>query len=136
MKAVKESGAFDFYRPLARVKRFIEANYDEDISLVQAARVAALGRCYFSSFFRKKVGINFRDWLAQVRVAKAMAMFEQQDYSVSEVAFAVGFGDLNTFTRAFKKVTNMTPSEYKRMVSPGNDDQGGSHGSCRACFKK
>ncbi len=120
LKAVMNSYAFEYYRPLVRVKRFIEANYGEEISLLEAARVAALERSYFSTFFRKKVGINFRDWLGQVRVAKAMAMFEREDWTVSEVAFAVGFADLSTFTRTFKKVTNMTPSLYKRMVSPDN----------------
>ncbi|RPJ87535.1 MAG: AraC family transcriptional regulator [Acidobacteria bacterium] len=110
--------AFEYYRPLGRLKRYIDVNYSQEISLLHAARIAALERSYFSTFFRKKVGINFRDWLRQVRVAKAMELFEQQDCSISEVAFAVGFADLSTFERAFKKVTSMTPSQYKRSVLP------------------
>lgn len=108
--------AFEYYRPLMRIKKFIDINYGEEISLNQAARVAAMERCYFSTFFRRKVGINFRDWLRLIRIQKAMAMFAQEDYSISEVAFAVGFADLSTFERAFKKVTKLTPREYKRQV--------------------
>ena len=122
-KAIKSTvnvRAFEYYRPLVRVKRFVETNYDEDISLLRAARVAALERTYFCTFFRKKVGIGFRDWLRRVRVEKAMAMIEQQDSSISEVAFAVGFGDLSTFERAFKEFAQMTPIEFKKAVAPGN----------------
>lgn len=120
VKSTVNARAFEYYRPLVRVKRFVETNYDEDISLLRAARVAALERTYFCTFFRKKVGIGFRDWLRRVRVEKAMAMIEQQDSSISEVAFAVGFGDLSTFERAFKEFAQMTPIEFKKAVAPGN----------------
>jgi AraC-like DNA-binding protein len=112
--------AFEYYRPLVRLRRFVESNYDEDISLLRAARVAALERTYFCTFFRKKVGIGFRDWLRRVRVEKAMLMFAQQDSSISEVAFAVGFADLSTFERAFKEFAKMTPMQFKKTVAPGD----------------
>ena len=68
--------------------------------------------------YAKKVGITFTDWLRRIRVAKAMDIIRTDDRSITEVAFEVGFGDLRTFERAFKKYTKLTPREFKQSVLP------------------
>lgn len=123
MPAEVNSRAFEYYRPLVRIKKFIDANYGGQISLHMAARVAAMEKSYFSTFFRRKVGIAFHDWLRRVRIEKAMAMFAEADCSISEVGSAVGYADLTTFERAFKKVTSLTPSQYKKRVCPDADNR-------------
>ena len=84
----------------------------------KAAGIAALESSYFSTYFRAKVGITFTDWLRQVRIRKAMKLMKASDFSITEVAYEVGFGDLRTFGRAFKKHTLMTPMECKKSVAP------------------
>jgi len=73
---------------------------------------------YFSSYFHAKVGITFTEWLRQVRVKKAMELMKASDFSISEVAEAVGFKDLRTFERAFKQHARKTPREFKKSVRP------------------
>ncbi len=51
-------GAFDYYARLQRVKEHVDENYSEEISLEKAAQIAATEKTYFSTFFRKKVGIT------------------------------------------------------------------------------
>ncbi len=109
---------FDYYSRLNRLREYVEQSYSEPISLKSAASIAALESSYFSSYFHAKVGITFTVWLRQVRVEKAMAMIKANDFSITEVAYEVGFGDLRTFERAFKKHTLMTPSEFKKSVAP------------------
>jgi len=109
---------FDYYPRLNRLHQYVEQTYSEPIPLGKAASIAALESSYFSSYFRAKVGITFTEWLRQVRVEKAMELMKASDFSISEVAEAVGFGDLRTFERAFKKHTRRTPMEFKKSVAP------------------
>lgn len=115
-----ESGgsAFTYYARLRRVKEYVEANYSEAISLAEAADVAGLEPKYFSTFFHEKTGVCFSAWMRQLRVEKALDLMRARNYSITRVSLEVGFGDLRTFERAFKRVTAMTPSEFKRTVRP------------------
>ncbi len=108
---------FDYYPRLNRLREYVEQSYSEPISLKKAASIAALESSYFSSYFRAKVGITFTDWLRQVRIRKAMELMKAGDFSITEVAYEVGFGDLRTFGRAFKKHTLITPMEFKKSVA-------------------
>ena len=111
-------GAFDYYARLQRVKEHVDENYSEEISLEKAAQIAATEKTYFSTFFRKKVGITFTDWLRQLRVAKAIEIIKTRNQSICDTAFEVGFGDLGSFERAFKRYTNMTAREFKQSILP------------------
>ncbi len=109
---------FDYYPRLNRLREYVEQSYSEPISLKKAAGIAALESSYFSSYFRAKVGITFTEWLRQVRIRKAMKLMKASDFSITHIAYEVGFGDLRTFERAFKKHTRMTPIEFKKSARP------------------
>ncbi len=109
---------FDYYPRLERLREHVQQNYSEPISLKSAASVAALESSYFSTYFRAKVGITFTDWLRQVRIGKAMELMKVGDFSITEIAYEVGFADLTTFGRAFKQHTRMTPMDFKKSARP------------------
>jgi transcriptional regulator GlxA family with amidase domain len=109
---------FDDHPRLKRLCKYVEQNCSEHIPLERAAGIAALEKSYFSSYFRAKVGITFTDWLRHVRVKKAMELLKAKDFSITEVAYEVGFRDLRTFERAFKKYALTTPREFKKSVLP------------------
>ncbi len=109
---------FDYYPRLNRLREYVEQSYSEHISLGNAASIAALESSYFSTYFRAKVGITFTEWLRQVRIEKAIELVKASDLSLTEIAYEVGFADLRTFERAFKKRTQMTPREFKKSVAP------------------
>ncbi len=115
---VTNGKAFDFYPRLKRLHQYVEQSYSEPIPLKKAAGIAALESSYFSSYFHAKVGITFTNWLRQVRVKKAMELMQARDFSITEVAYEVGFRDLRTFERAFKEYTRRTPREFKKSVAP------------------
>lgn len=108
--------ALFYYRRLARVREFVCCNYTQEITLRQAAEVAAMETTYFATFFREKVGISFFDWLRRFRVERANELLLKNELSVAEVAFEVGFGSIRTFERVFKTFTGMTPSAAKRSA--------------------
>ena len=110
--------AFEYYPRLTRVRDFVQRNFEDSISLAQAAEVAAMEKTYFSFFFHEKVGVTFRDWLQYLRIARALEMMAEQDHSITEIAFAVGFNELSTFQKAFKRWTSLTPRDFKRLARP------------------
>ncbi len=110
--------AFSYYKRLKRVKSFVVRHIADDVPLQRAARVAAMERTYFSSFFHKKVGVSYREWLQYLRVREAMRRLETENCTITEVAFESGFSDLRTFERNFKKWTSITPREFKKIVMP------------------
>ncbi len=111
-------GAFQYYSRLQRVKEHVDEFYSEEISLEKAASIAATEKTYFSTFFKKKVGLTFTDWLRRLRVAKAMEIMRTRNQSICDIAFEVGFGDLRSFERAFKRYTNLTAREFKQSILP------------------
>lgn len=110
--------AFEYYSRLARVEDYVRQNYSERISLADAAEIAALEAKYFSTFFHNKTGVCFKDWLSYVRVSRAMQLIRSGNSSITAVAFDVGFQNLRTFERAFKRCTGETPQAYKNAVRP------------------
>jgi transcriptional regulator GlxA family with amidase domain len=88
------------------------------ITLADAARAAGLERTYLSTFFHRKVGIRFRDWLSLFRVEHAQRLLEQTDIGITQVALEVGFGDLRACERAFRRVACVCPAAFKRAVRP------------------
>lgn len=110
--------AFNYYYRLQRVKALVESRPGEEVSLGAAAEAAGLEAKYFSAYFRRKTGLCFKDWLARVRIEQAKAMMRARDYSVAEVAYTVGYKDVRTFQRAFKRLTGITPRAFRARMRP------------------
>ena len=108
----------EYYSPLRKVKNYIAEHYSETICLRKISCIAGLEEKYFSSYFRKKTGMCFRDWLARERISRAKEMMRHRHYLITSVAFAVGFCELRTFERAFKKHTGTTPRDFKKSLEP------------------
>lgn len=99
---------------LSRVSRYVRANYASEISVERAAREAGLERKYFSTFFRKKVGICFRHWVTFIRVGRARQLLAERRLSISQIAFDTGFQDLRTFERAFQRFTGVSAATLRK----------------------
>jgi len=115
--AINES-AFDYYSSLQKIRQHVEGHHSEDIRLKTAARIAGMETKYFSAFFHKKLGITYSRWLTSLRITKAMALIKATDAPLMHIGSTVGFRDLRTFERSFKRCTNMTPWEFKKSIRP------------------
>lgn len=98
------------------VLRYIDQNYIQDISLNDAAEVAHLNPNYFCTLFKEETGVNFKEYLLTKRVEAARRFLKSEKYKFSEIAGIVGFNDPKHFTRVFKKITGVTPGEYRRIM--------------------
>ena len=113
-----DEGPFDHSPRLRRVRRYVKDHLSEKIPLSDAARAAGLERRYFSTFFHRHTGIKFRDWLAILRVARAIELIRDRNLSLEDVRIACGFGDRRTFQRTFKRWVGLTPSAFRRRSRP------------------
>jgi len=93
---------------------FIEENLCEnDLSLEKVAASIYVSRCHYSRIFKTYLGIGFKEFIMNKRIQKAKLML-QEGTSVTEVCYAVGYGDLTHFGRVFKRMVGINPSEYLR----------------------
>ena len=104
--------------PLERLRQYVDERYAEHISLSDAAQISGLQMSSFCSFFRTAVGINFTDWLRQVRISKAIELMKTSDLSITEIAHEVGYAKMITFEREFKNCTLATLKEFKKSLRP------------------
>ena len=64
--------------------------------------------------FKKKSGKSVIEYINEVRINRAKSFLEKEDTSIGSIALLVGFGDINYFSRKFKALVGMTPTEYKK----------------------
>lgn len=100
-----------------RICRYIEDHLDEDISLVRLAEIHYFNPSYLSRFFKQERGINLSEYIDQCRVRRAKELLRDGDLKIRDVAASVGYEAAHSFTRFFKKVTGMTPQEYRDTLS-------------------
>lgn len=105
---------------IGRADRYMQEHFSEEIALEDVARAVNLSPYYFSRFYKEETGVNFIDRLTAIRMERAKAYLARTEYTVKDVARAVGYGDPNYFSKLFKKVTNMTATEYKDAYGRGD----------------
>ncbi|SEG09977.1 two-component system, response regulator YesN [Butyrivibrio sp. Su6] len=92
---------------------YIKDNFHKDISLDDVSRVVNISPYYFSKIFKEENGLNFIEYLTNVRIEKAKKLLEESDLSIKEICISCGYTDPNYFSRSFKKNVGVTPTEYK-----------------------
>lgn len=100
------------YHAIKKALEYIEAHYQEDLSINMVAEQVYLSPSYFSHIFKKIRGEGFIDYLNAVRIAKAKELLKESRYKVYEVSNMVGYKDYKYFSSVFKKITGVSPTEY------------------------
>lgn len=95
---------------------FINENYKKDLTLNNVAELVHLNASYFSTLFKKELGLSFSSYLNKVRVEKSKFLLKNSTLAISDIALEVGFEDQSYFTKVFKSVAQMTPKEYKQKL--------------------
>jgi len=104
----------DHYRRIVQAKLFIDSHYAERIDAREIADEACYSKFHFIRTFKSIYGRTPHQYLTDVRFERAKELLEQE-VSVTEACFAVGFDSLGSFTSLFKRRAGVTPSEYQRQ---------------------
>jgi len=102
-------------RPIKKVQIYINEHYASDITLDEISAIVDFNATYFSVLFKKETGMGFLEYLTSVRVDAAKHLLGDTNKSIHEICYAVGYNDLKHFTKLFKKITKLTPSEYRKF---------------------
>lgn len=95
--------------------RYLDEHYMQtDLSLTTLADRFNTSEAYVSYFFKEQTGINFSDYLENVRMTHAKRMLAESDMPVSEISAWVGYYSLNSFSRAFKRANGLSATEFRR----------------------
>lgn len=113
-------GCYDIaaqHQELAKLKpvlTYIEQHYKEEISLVHAANMANMSYYHFSRFFKKVTGKNYKEYIDFVRICEAEKHILSEHANISHVAYEVGFNNVSSFNRVYKRVRGYPPSAIKK----------------------
>lgn len=99
-------------KSIERAKIYIQEHYSEDITLKMVAEHVFLNANYFSKLFKDEVDKNFIDYLIETRITAAKELLKTPGIKVYEVAQSIGYEEVVSFNRAFKKVVGVSPKEY------------------------
>jgi AraC-like DNA-binding protein len=97
------------------VKEFLDANYEDRITLDMLAERFYINKFYLTRIFKEQFGESVTEYLLQVRITQAKRRLRFTDKSIEEIAHECGMNDANYFSRVFKKVEGVTPGNFRRM---------------------
>lgn len=105
-----------------RLRVYIEKHFSEDLCLDILADKMDISSKYLSRIFKQSIGMNLSEYLARVRVEKAKELL-LTDMSIQQIMESIGIYNRTTFTRMFRRLEGITPSEYRNLRNGTMDDE-------------
>lgn len=99
--------------------KYIENYYEREISLNDICGYVFLSPSYFARIFKQETGLSPISFLINTRIKRAKELLAGTDEKASQIAVSVGFSNQQRFNETFKKLTGMTPLEYRRKNAKG-----------------
>lgn len=99
---------------VAIAKQYMDENFDQGITVSEAAAYVFLSQGYFTRAFRDDTGISPMNYLMKKRIEKACKLLQNNEIKVSAISLQSGFSSPQRFNVAFRKQMGMTPMEYRK----------------------
>jgi AraC-like DNA-binding protein len=101
-----------------KILKFLETRYaDSDLNLYRVSEAVGLPEKYISQLFKEQTGENLSDYLEKIRIKKATDLLFNSDQTIDEISQNVGYNSAHAFRRAFKRVSGVSPSLYRKTVN-------------------
>lgn len=104
--------------PVNRALGYLYTHFHEPICVAEVAAFVGYTPNYFSTCFRKQLGITFGEYLRELRLSYAENLLRASKLPITEVCYECGFGSPAHFTRCFRERFHVSPQEYRRQISP------------------
>jgi AraC family transcriptional regulator len=102
---------------LQRVRDYVEAHLDEDLSLTMLADIACLSPYHFSRSFKEAVGVGPQRYVIQRRIERAKTLLRRTREPLALIALEAGFGDQSHFTTIFGREMGITPRRFRAELA-------------------
>ncbi|MGI9056149.1 MAG: GlxA family transcriptional regulator [Pyrinomonadaceae bacterium] len=103
--------------PVRRAQKYIENNFQNKITIDQLSLMFAVGRRSFERRFKRATNNTVTEYIQRVKIEAAKKSFETSRKNIYEVMYDVGYSDTKAFRGVFKKVTGMTPIDYRNKYN-------------------
>jgi AraC family transcriptional regulator len=97
-----------------RVMEFVEEHLAEDISLAALAELVDLSLYHFARAFKQSFGVPPHRYHVTRRMDRARSLLQKSALSVTQIGIQIGFRETSSFTRAYRKFSGVSPSQYRR----------------------
>jgi AraC-like DNA-binding protein len=101
-----------------RARQYILQNLHSPLTLEEVASEAGVSPFHFCKVFKRATHMTFTDFVNRARVEEAKRLLLKPQARITEVAFDVGFQSLSQFNRSFRRVTNLSPTEFRSHQRP------------------
>ena len=108
--------AMNYYERLNLVATTVFSDITAPIRQCDVAASVFMSTSAFGRYFRDKTGTQFKTWTTFVRIQRAIDLLCASDISITELAGSVGFADVRTFQRAFKRFTGRSPANFRKSL--------------------
>jgi YesN/AraC family two-component response regulator len=100
---------------IERTKRFIEINCYKKVGLKDAAEAVCLSPKYLSRIFKQNTGAGFNKYKLEIKIKKAKELLKNTGYNIEQISDKMGYRNIESFIRIFKKLTGHTPAQYRKL---------------------
>ncbi|MEY2193534.1 AraC family transcriptional regulator [Neobacillus sp. BF23-41] len=101
-------------KDVAFIKNYIKQHFREEINLDTLAEAGHINKYYLAHSFKKSVGVSPIEYLIQTRIRESKILLETTNYPISDISTITGFSSQSFFAQSFKRVTNISPSQYRK----------------------
>lgn len=102
--------------PIREVKRYLQENLSDRISVAELAAIAGYSPSHFSALFRRDTGLGALEYQTRLRMSRARELLDTTSRTVAEVAAEVGYADPMYFSRQFRRIHDVSPVQYRRRT--------------------
>jgi len=99
---------------------YVSWHLTENLKVSQVANYFGYNEKYLTTFFKQRAGISLKQYILQIKMERAKASLSETTEPVSQIAFQLGFTDAHNFSNAFRKVTGLSPTEYRDIYNKHN----------------
>ena len=101
-------------KKIEKVIAYLNKEYNRKICLKEIASFAAMNPSSFCRYFKKNIGKSFKEYITDMRIGYACKLLSTDKFNISQISIECGFDTITHFNRCFKRITGITPTEYKK----------------------
>ncbi len=107
-----------------QIQEYMEKHIHESLTIENICKNNSVGRSQLQKLFRSKSGYGAIEFFSRMKIDLAKQMIREDQYNFTQIADRLGFSSIHYFSRQFKQITGMTPSEYASSIKALSDNQG------------
>lgn len=113
-QAAKDESENGYYGYIYRALEYIELNYASDIGSREISECTGLSCDYIARQFKSVLQMTPSEYIRRFRVAKSMELLKTTDMTAADIAQSVGFGDISLYSRVFKQLIGISPTQFRK----------------------